>query len=53
MIGDRCFDIDGARECGIETIACLWGYGNLEEFKEHKAKYIVEKPMEVADLILN
>lgn len=52
MIGDRCYDIDGARECGIETIACLWGYGNLQEFKDHDAKYIVEKPMEVADIIL-
>ena len=52
MIGDRCYDIEGARECGLDTIAVLWGYGNMDEFKEHKAKYICEKPMDVAALIL-
>ena len=53
MIGDRCYDIEGARECGLDTIAVLWGYGNIDEFKEHKAKYICEKPMDVAKLILD
>ena len=52
MIGDRCYDIEGARECGLDTIAVLWGYGNLEEFKEHNAKYISEKPIDVASIIL-
>lgn len=47
MVGDRKHDIIGARKNGLETIGVLFGYGNEEEFKEHNAKYIVEKPQDV------
>lgn len=40
LIGDRCFDIDGAHEAGIKCIAVLVGYGSREEFLEHNADYI-------------
>ncbi len=51
MIGDRKYDIEGAREFGIETIAVLYGYGNINEFVEHKAKYIVKYPLDILDII--
>ncbi len=41
MIGDRMHDIIGAAECGIDCIAVMWGYGDMEEFKKYNAKYIV------------
>lgn len=40
MVGDRKFDIIGAKECGIESAAVLYGYGNRKEFEEAGATYI-------------
>lgn len=51
MVGDRCFDIDGAAEAGVESCGALWGYGNKEEFLAHNATYILSKPEEVLNLL--
>lgn len=51
MVGDRCFDIDGASGAGVDSCGALWGYGNEEEFKEHKATHIISEPAEVIKLI--
>ncbi len=48
MIGDRKHDIIGAHKNSIPCCACLWGYGNREEYAENKADFIIEKP---ADLL--
>jgi phosphoglycolate phosphatase len=47
MIGDRKHDLIGAHKCGIKCCGCLWGYGGLEELKEYKADYIIEKPQDL------
>ena len=52
MVGDRLFDIEGAKHFGMECIAVLFGYGSMEEFKRYGAEYIVETAEDVADLIL-
>lgn len=52
MVGDRLFDIEGAKHFGMECIAVLYGYGSYEEFKQYGAEYIVETPKDIADLIL-
>ena len=31
MVGDRCFDIQGARECGLDAIGVTYGYGDANE----------------------
>ena len=51
MVGDRCFDIDGAHEAGVKCCAALWGYGDEEEFKAHKADFIVKHPKEIKNLL--
>lgn len=51
MVGDRCFDIDGAHEAGIKCCGALWGFGSEEEFRAHKAEYIVKHPSEILNLI--
>lgn len=33
MVGDRCFDVDGAAGEGLACIGVLYGYGNAEELK--------------------
>lgn len=43
MVGDRKYDIIGAKENNIKSIAVLYGYGNLEEFELSGADYIAEK----------
>lgn len=53
MVGDRKFDIDGAKGAGIPCIAVLYGFGSLEEFREHKADYIVSTPAEIEKLIIS
>ena len=42
MVGDRKFDVLGAKEFNIETIAVEYGYGNKEEFIASGAAYIVK-----------
>lgn len=52
MVGDRKFDIEGAKGAGIETIAVLYGFGSREEFQKYEAEYIVENTKEIEKLIL-
>ena len=52
MVGDRLFDIEGAKHFGMECIAVLYGYGSMEEFERYGAEYIVETAEDVANLIL-
>ena len=52
MVGDRLFDIEGAKHFGMECIAVLYGYGSREEFEQYGAEYIVSTPSDMADIIL-
>ena len=51
MVGDRCFDMDGAHEAGIKCCGALWGFGSEEEFKAHNAEYFVDHPTEILNFI--
>ncbi|MDO4171960.1 MAG: HAD hydrolase-like protein [Prevotellaceae bacterium] len=42
MIGDRKYDVIGARECGIDSLGVLYGYGDQEELESAGAKYICD-----------
>ncbi len=48
MIGDRYFDVDGARECGIETLGVLYGYGSAAELASAGALHLSPTPADVA-----
>ena len=41
MIGDRKYDIIGAKQNEIDSIGVLYGYGNKEELEEAGADYVV------------
>lgn len=47
MIGDRNNDIEGAHKNNIPCCACLWGYGNMEEFEKYHADFVIEKPQDL------
>ncbi len=51
MVGDRYFDIDGAKGAGIDSIGVVYGYGSREEFMEHGATYIIDAPEEILDIV--
>jgi phosphoglycolate phosphatase len=51
MIGDRLHDIEGARQCQIESIGVRFGYAKPGELEEAGADYIVETPEELLELI--
>ena len=51
MIGDTKFDIDGAHQVGIPCCAVTYGFGTIEDFKEYKAEYIVDKAEEILDIV--
>ncbi len=52
MVGDRCYDIDGAAGAEVDSCGVLWGYGSKDEFKEHNADYIVSDTEELLKLVL-
>ena len=53
MIGDREFDILGAAEHKIDSIAVEYGYGSYEEFVNSKATFIVKSVKELEILLLS
>ena len=42
MVGDRKYDILGAKENGLDSIGVLFGFGDLEELTKAGATYVVE-----------
>lgn len=51
MVGDRKHDVQGAAQCGIDTIGVLYGYGDRTELQTAGAKYIAETVEQIADFI--
>ncbi|MEZ5462726.1 HAD hydrolase-like protein [Dokdonella sp.] len=47
MIGDRHFDIEGARANAVRGIGVLWGFGGMQELREAGADSIVANPREL------
>lgn len=52
MIGDRKFDVEGAKTQGIESVGVTYGYGGMEELREAKADYIVRSVEELEKFLL-
>lgn len=51
MVGDREYDINGAKAAGIDSIGVLYGYGSREELQSAGATYIVEHVSDIMNLI--
>lgn len=51
MVGDRKYDIEGAKKVGIDSIGVLFGYGDYKELSEAGATYIVEKPEDILNVL--
>lgn len=52
FIGDSGMDMKTAKNTGCVALGVLWGFRGKEELIENGADYLVEKPQEIAPLIL-
>ncbi|MDE3133262.1 MAG: HAD-IA family hydrolase [Acidobacteriota bacterium] len=51
MVGDRLYDVEGAREQGLPTIGVLWGAGSEQELRDAGAAALVSSPDEIPPLL--
>jgi phosphoglycolate phosphatase len=49
VVGDRRYDIEAARACGLRVIAVTWGIGDIEELRS--ADMIAETPQQLPALL--
>ena len=53
MVGDRKYDIEGARICGLSCMGVLYGFGSREELEEAGAEYIAETVEDMVQLLIS
>ncbi|MGN1124066.1 MAG: HAD-IA family hydrolase [Eubacterium sp.] len=52
MVGDKKYDIEGAKANVIDSVGVLWGYGTRIELVEAGAKFIAEKISDIYSIVL-
>jgi phosphoglycolate phosphatase len=50
-VGDSDVDIETAKNSGLECISVLWGFRDREFLISHGAKIMVEKPLDILELL--
>lgn len=51
MIGDSGVDIQCAKNAGVHSIGCTWGFRPRTELEEYGADYIVDTPSEILQIL--
>lgn len=51
MVGDRYFDIEGAKNVGIDSIGVLYGFCTDGEFEKYVPTHIAKDTIEIYDLV--
>ncbi len=51
FVGDTGVDMQTAAAAGVDSVGVTWGFRTREELEESGAKYVVESPSEILDLI--
>ncbi len=49
--GDMKVDVLTAKNAGVRSVACLWGFGRKEDLKALGADYLIEKPLDLVKLV--
>lgn len=52
MVGDRSHDMVAASNCNMEAVGVTYGYGSAEELQGAGAARIVNRPLELAGVLL-
>ena len=50
MIGDSGVDMQTAKNAGVRSVGCTWGFRSREELEEYGADYIVDRPIELLNI---
>jgi phosphoglycolate phosphatase len=53
MVGDREYDIKGAKDIGIDSMGVLFGFGSKDELEKAGADFIVNSVDEIEKVLLN
>ncbi|MGN0171644.1 MAG: HAD hydrolase-like protein [Acutalibacteraceae bacterium] len=53
LVGDRHYDVDGAKEVGMDCVGVLYGYGDETELRKAGATYIVADTQALLELLLS
>ncbi len=51
LVGDRMYDAEGAKRCGIDSVGVAWGHGTDEELQAARFTHIVNTPEELLSLL--
>lgn len=51
MLGDTWYDAKGAMDCGVDFIACSYGYGDDNEMAKYSPVAWVKTPLEILDVL--
>ena len=52
-LGDSAIDMEAATHAGMFPVGALWGFRTLDELQEHGAKRVIERPLELLELLKN
>jgi phosphoglycolate phosphatase len=52
LVGDRMYDAEGAKICGIDCLGVTWGHGGREELEKAGCTYIADTPEQILELLL-
>lgn len=53
LVGDRKYDVEGARQAGIDCIGVLYGYGSRQELEKEEPVYLAENVSDVAECVIS
>ena len=53
MVGDRKYDVEGARACGLQCMGVAYGFGSREELEQAGAAYIAGTVKEMTQLLIS
>lgn len=51
FVGDTPIDVETARNAGMPSCAVTWGYRPVEELREAKPDFLIDRPAEVLEII--
>lgn len=52
MVGDRKYDVIGAKKCGLDCVGVRFGYAEEGELEEYGAVYIAETPEDLYEYLM-
>lgn len=52
LVGDRMYDAEGARICGIDSVGVAWGHGAREELENSGFTHIAKTPDGILKLLI-